>query len=80
MTNTKSWIYANKGFATGLYYIIVILLTFIFGLIDPTNLAGPGLDMLVVFLGIIGSIVLFAISLIKMIKKDRSYLTTLIIH
>jgi len=48
----------NKIVVTFLYYFIAFVLVFLAHKIDPTNLAGPGLDLLVYPVVFIGCVVL----------------------
>ena len=63
-----------------LYYTVGIGLIWISGHIAPTNLAGPGLDMLALLILAIIFFILFLISFFKVLKKDKSFVVPLIIH
>ena len=63
-----------------LYYVIGIGIIWISGLIAPTNLAGPGLDMLAFLILAIIFFILFLISFFKVLRKDKTFVVPLIIH
>jgi hypothetical protein len=65
---------------TLIFYIIGIAAIVIGNLIDPTNLAGPGLDALAFIIVALSSIILIVRAIMKLVKNDRSYLVPLGIH
>jgi hypothetical protein len=69
-----SWkaIVALYGFA---FFIIVIS-----SILSPTNLAGPGINMLVIFITIVANVSLFFRSGFKLIGGDKSYKQPVLVH
>ncbi|HZE84202.1 MAG TPA: hypothetical protein VE035_07820 [Puia sp.] len=54
------------------YYLITFLLILIIHKLSPTNLAGPGLDLVVYFFALILSVALLGRSITKVKSTDRS--------
>jgi len=69
----------NRILFTIIYYIAATFLIFIGGKIEPTNLAGPGLDMIAYFLVFITSLVLLIRDLAK-IKRGKQFIISAVIH
>jgi len=63
-----------------LFYGFAILLIVIGAFISPTNLAGPGLDLLFVLIAIVGNIVLLFRSAFKLIKQGKAFRVAVAIH
>jgi|GEM_PF-6549629 len=71
----------NKNLIAILFYPAIFAAVTIGYFIAPTNLAGPGLDMLILLIGFIAALVLIIRSLLKAInKKDKSYWITFRIY
>lgn len=70
----------NKNFLTVGYYIVGFYLVFIGHKVDPTNLAGLGLDIIFYPLVFIWSFILILKYLNKAIKENKSYWTLFSIH
>ena len=74
------WIKNHKVYSTIIFYLLSILLLFIANRLDPSSLAGPGLDALVLVIALLWSIVLLVRCFIKVVKKNRAYIAPLVIH
>jgi hypothetical protein len=69
----------NPVLFTIIYYLASIILILVGHAIEPTNLAGPGLDLIIFFVVIMCSIILLVRDCFK-IKKDKAFLISAIIH
>lgn len=55
-----------------LYYLVLIVLILTIHKLSPTNMAGPGLDIVITILALITGIALFAKSVMKVRSDDKS--------
>ena len=69
----------NEVRFTLLYYLVIFTLIIIGGLISPTDLAGPGLDMLIILIAVICSVVLLIRNLLK-VKAGKAFIISGAIH
>ena len=69
----------NPVLFTVIYYLASIILILVGHTIEPTNLTGPGLDLIIFFVVIMCSIILLIRDYSK-IKKDKAFLASAIIH
>ena len=69
-----------KSLIAGLYVILVIILVLSIHELSPTDMAGPGFDLVVYFLAVVIAIVLFANGLKKLEKGNRGSYVFLVIN
>ena len=74
------WIKTHKVYSAIAFYLLAFLLIAIANRLDPTSLAGPGLDWFVLVITLVWSIVLLARCFIKVVKKNKAYIAPLIVH
>jgi O-antigen ligase len=74
------WIKTHKVYSAIGFYLLTFLVVIIGNLLEPTSLAGPGLDMVFGFIMLAWSIVLLARCFFKVVKKDKAYIPPLIVH
>lgn len=70
----------KKIFIAILYYLLACPLILIIHKWSPTDMAGPGLDLVIYFFAIVISIVLMIRSLIKLRTDDKSTIFYLLVN
>jgi len=75
----KFW-QTNRPFAILALYVFGAFLVYVGNKIYPTNLAGPGLDLLIFLLLIICWFINLVYAIARIIKKDKTFVLPAIIH